>query len=235
MLRVVSLGHETERGSGGSTEKVAEQAADCPQASLALKLTVTLPPQESGAMKDVRSVVSTSQPPAKENWLIQLSKLAWMLAWVRQVAKLTSAGQVTDRVGGCGTVKVALQFWACPQASVALKEMVTAPPQESGGEKVVRSVVSTSHPPAKANWLIQLSQALSMSSWEAHRGVVRSAGQLTVRVGGWGTVKVATQFWVCPQASDARKVMVTDPPQESGVAKVVRSVVSTSQPPAKAN
>ncbi len=74
-----------------------------------------------------------------------------------------------------------------------------------------------------------------MSCWEAQRGVVRLPGQLTVTGVGVGTEKVAVQLSVCPQASVAVKVMVTSPPQESGGAKVVRSVVSTSHPPAKEN
>ncbi len=74
-----------------------------------------------------------------------------------------------------------------------------------------------------------------MSCCEAQRGVVRFPGQLMVTGVGVGTVKVAVQLSAEPQASVARKVMVTDPPQESGGVKVVRSVVSTSHPPAKEN
>ena len=72
-------------------------------------------------------------------------------------------GQETVTGVGVGTVKVAVQSSKEPQASVATKVMVTTPPQESGGESVVRSVVSTSHPPAKANWVIQLFQAVAIS------------------------------------------------------------------------
>ena len=145
------------------------------------------------------------------------------------------AGQATVMGAGVGTVKVATQLSEEPQASVATKLMATAPPQESGGVKVVRSVVSTSQPPAKENWLIQLFQALLISCCEAQSGVVRLAGQETDTGVGVGTVKVATQLSEEPQASAARKVMVTEPPQESGGVKEVRSVVSTSQPSAKEN
>ena len=79
-----------------------------------------------------------------------------------------SLGHETVSMGGSGTVKVAEQSADCPHGSVALKLMVTVPPHESGGEKVDRSVVSTSHPPEKENWLIQLFQALIMSCWDAH-------------------------------------------------------------------
>ena len=61
------------------------------------------------------------------------------------------AGQETVTGVGVGTVKVAVQLSEDPQASVAKKVMVTEPPHESGGEKAVRSVVSTSHPSAKEN------------------------------------------------------------------------------------
>ena len=62
-----------------------------------------------------------------------------------------SAGQETVTGVGVGTVKVAVQLSDEPHASVAKKVMVTEPPQESGGENAVRSVVSTSHPSAKEN------------------------------------------------------------------------------------
>ncbi len=74
-----------------------------------------------------------------------------------------------------------------------------------------------------------------MSCWEAHRGVVRLPGQLTVTGVGVGTVKVAVQLSVDPQGSVAVKVMVVVPPQESGGVKLVRPVVSTSHPPEKEN
>ena len=64
---------------------------------------------------------------------------------------------------GWGTVKVALQLSEELQASVAVNVIVVTPPQESGGKKVDRSVVSTSHPPEKENWLIQSSQASLIS------------------------------------------------------------------------
>ena len=64
---------------------------------------------------------------------------------------MTSAGQETVTGVGVGTVKVAVQLSAEPQASVATKVMVTDPPHESGGAKEVRSVVSTSQPSAKEN------------------------------------------------------------------------------------
>ena len=91
-----------------------------------------------------------------------------------------------------------------------LKLMVTLPPQESGGEKVVRSVVSTSHPPENPNWLIQLFHSLMMSCWEAQTGVVKLPGQVTVSTGGVGTVKVAEQDWFCPQESEALKQAISD-------------------------
>ncbi len=151
VLTVVSLGQVTDSGGGGSTENVAVQLSVDPHASVAVKVTVTAPPQESGGVKLVRSVVSTSHPPEKENWEIQLSKFAWIAAWVRHGPRFTSAGQLTVTGVGVGTVKVAVQLSAVPQASVAVKVTVVVPPQESGGEKVVRSVVSTSHPPANEN------------------------------------------------------------------------------------
>ena len=90
-------------------------------------------------------------------------------------------------------MKVALQLSEELQASVAVKEMVVNPPQESGGENVDKSVVSTSHPPAKENWLIQLSQASLISCCEAHKGVSKSGGHNTLTGVGSGTVKVAEQ------------------------------------------
>ena len=77
--------------------------------------------------------------------------MACIVACERQVERLTSVGQETVTGVGTGTVKVAVQLSEDPQASVAVKVMVTFPPQESGGEKVVRSVVSTSQPPEKEN------------------------------------------------------------------------------------
>ena len=79
---------------------------------------------------------------------------------------------MTDTGVGSGTVKVAEQLSDELQASVARKVMVMDPPQESGGKKVDRSVVSTSHPPAKENWLIQESQASLISCCEEQRGAL---------------------------------------------------------------
>ena len=228
-------GQDTVTGVGVGTVKVATQLSEEPQASVAKKVMVTEPPQESGGAKAVRSVVSTSQPSAKANWVIQLFQALMMSCWEAHSGVVRSPGQETETGVGVGTVKVAVQLSEDPQASVATKLMVTEPPQESGGAKAVRSVVSTSHPSAKANWLIQLFQAETISCWEAHSGVVRSPGQETDTGVGVGTVKVAVQFWDWPQGSVATKLMVTAPPQESGGVKVERSVVSTSQPPVKAN
>ena len=109
--------------------------------------------------------------------------------------------------------------------------MVVVPPQESGGLKVFRSVVSTSQPPEKENWLIQLFHASSMSCWEAHSVMLRSPGQETERMGAVGTVKVAEHEAVWPQASLASNETVTAPPQKGGAAMVVRSVLVVRHPP----
>ena len=196
---------------------------------------MTAPPQKGGAMRVVKSVVVARHPPVKEKLASQFTKALSTCAWVRQVLMVVSLGQATASVAGGSTEKVAEQLSAEPQASVATKLMVTEPPQESGALKAERSVVSTSQPPVKANWAIQLSKLVWMEAWVRQGPRATSAGQETVTGVGVGTVKVAVQLAAVPQASVTTKLMVTVPPQESGGVKVARSVVSTSQPPAKAN
>ena len=146
-----SAGQLTERTGVGGTVKVALQEAVCPQASVASKLMVTSPPQKGGALRVVRSVLVVRQPPSNSKLASQVTKALSTWACVRQLLTVVSAGHVTESGSGGSTEKVAVQLAVDPQASVAMKVMVVAPPQESGGEKVVRSVVSTSQPPEKEN------------------------------------------------------------------------------------
>jgi len=97
------FGQFNETIGAGATLKVEEQAAVLLQSSVAVKLTVVLPPQMLGGIAPASPVVAGGpQLSIAEKPAIQVLKLAVKLGG--QDGKLTDAGHVT--VGGVGSVTV---------------------------------------------------------------------------------------------------------------------------------
>ena len=156
---VTLAGQVTLRVGAAVTVKVDVHVSDCPQSSFAVNVIFTTPPQKDGASKPLRSVVSVPHPPEALKPAIHVANAASTAACVEHAGMVTGDGQVTDKVGAAVTVKVDVQLCACPQLSLAVKVMLTDPPQNDGALNPLKSVDTVPQPPVVVKPAIQPAKA----------------------------------------------------------------------------
>ena len=202
-----------------------------PQASVAVHVSVTVPPQASGVAEnvDMSEVPLIRQPPDKP-----LVKAIVLAAGNDPHATVVLArGVIVGNVAGLMVIVLDTGVRALPQASVAVHVSVTVPPQAPGvAENVDRSEVPLiRQPPDKP----LVNDIVLDAGSDPHATVVLARGVIVGNVAGLMVIVLDTGVRALPHASVAVHVSVTVPPQASGVAENVdRSEVPLiRQPPLK--
>ena len=202
-----------------------------PQASVAVHVSVTVPPQASGVAENVDKldVPLIRQPPDK-----LLVKAIVLAAGNDPHATVVLARAViVGNVAGLTVMVRDTGARALPHASVAVHVSVTVPPQAPGvAENVDKlDVPLIRQPPDKL-----LVKAIVLAAGnDPHATVVLARAVIVGNVAGLTVMVRDTGARALPHASVAVHVSVTVPPQASGVAENVdmSEVPLMRQPPLK--
>ncbi|WP_367754287.1 hypothetical protein [Flavobacterium sp. WC2430] len=190
------------------------EATVLPQASVAVQVSVTAPPQASGVALNVDGfdVPLIKQPPL--NPLLKLIVLADSNA--PQATVMAAGAVIVGKSAGLIVIVLDTDATVLPQASVAVQVSVTAPPQASG---VALNVDGFDVPLIKQPPLNPLLKLIVLADSNAPQATVMAAGAVIVgKSAGLIVIVLDTDATVLPQASVAVQVSVTAPPQASGVA-----------------
>lgn len=184
-----------------------------PQASVAVQVSVTVPPQAPAGMAEKVEgfdVPEIRHPPVLE--LVNVSELG--AGNGSPQARVMGAGAViTGNVAGLMVIVLVTGVKALPQASVAVQVSVTVPPQASGGiaEKVDKLEFPLRRHPAAPP--LVYGNLLGAGSAAPHARV-RGAGAVMVgKVAGLTVIVRVTGANALPQASVAVQVSMMVPPQ----------------------
>jgi hypothetical protein len=202
-----------------------------PQASVAVQVSVTVPPQAGGVVVNVDEfeVPLIRQPPPKP--LLNGKVLGAGIP--PQVTVILAGAVIVGSAAGLTVITLVTGAKFLPQASVAVQVSVTVPPQ-AGGVAVMVEVLDVPlirHPPVKP-----LVYANVLAACIAPQATVILAGAVIVgRAAGLTVIRLETLTNVLPHTSVAVQVSVTVPPQAGGVVVNVDEidVPLIRQPPPK--
>jgi len=231
LLKLIVLGggtapHATVMAAGGvMVGRVAgftvimreTEAIVLPQVSVAVHVSVTVPPQISGVGVKVEGV---DVPDILQIPVSPLLKLMVLVTGIAPQLTVNGAGAVmTGSAAGLTVIIRDTGVSGLPQASVAVHVSVTVPPQGPGLAVNVDGleVPVIRHPPV--NPLLKL---MVLVAGKAPQSTVIAAGAVIVGSAAGETVMVLdTGASALPQASAAVQVSVTVPPQALGVGEKV--------------
>jgi hypothetical protein len=207
------------------------EAKALPQESVAVHVSVTVPPHALGVAENVEGfeVPLIKHPPIKplENGIV-------VGAGNEPQATVVSAGAViVGKAAGLIVIVLETEAKALPQESVAVHVSVTVPPQALGVAENVEGfeVPLIKHPPINP-----LENGIVLGAGKAPQATVVAAGAVIVgKAAGLIVITLETGANCLPQESVAVQVSVTVPPQALGVAEKVEGleVPLTKHPPVK--
>ena len=215
---VVAAGAVIVGNSAGLTVIVLETGGKAlPQESVAVQVSVTVPPQAEGVVENVEGfeVPLIKQPPLNsfENEIV-------LGAGNEPQATVVAAGAViVGKAAGLTVIVLETGAKALPQISVAVHVSVTVPPQAEGVvENVERfEVPLIAHPP-----LNPLENEIVLGAGNEPQVTVVVAGAVIVgNAAGLTVIVLETGAKALPQESVAVQVSVTVPPQAEGVVEIV--------------
>jgi hypothetical protein len=199
-------------------------ASGLPQGSVAVQVSVTVPPQAGGVVVKVDEFefpLIRHPPP----WL--LLKVMVLAAGIAPQATVILAGAViVGRTAGDTVISLDTDAKGLPQGSVAVQVSVTVPPHAGG---VVVIVEEFEFPLIRQPPLSPLVKVNLLAAGIAPQATVMLAG--AVIAGKAAGLNVTALYWVAvlPQRSVAVKVAVTDPPQLPAVPD--NAAVTVTLPP----
>jgi len=188
-----------------------------PQESVAVQVSVTVPPHAFGVAEKVEGfeVPLIKHPPLNplENGIV-------LGAGNEPQATVVVAGAViVGKSAGLTVIVLDTRAKALPQESVAVQVSVTFPPQALGVAENVEGfeVPLTKHPPINP-----LENGIVLGAGNEPQATVVAAGAVIVgKVAGLMVIVLDTEAKALPQESVAVQVSVTVPPQALGVAENV--------------
>jgi len=210
---VIFPGLEITGKVAGVTVMVLDTGASClPQASVAVQVSVTVPPQAPGVAVNAEKLEfpEIRQPPV--NPLLKLIVLGGGTA--PHATVMAAGGVMVGRVAGFTVIMRETEAIVLPQVSVAVHVSVTIPPQASGMAENVDGldVPETRQPPVSP-----LLYGIILAAGMDPQSTVIAAGAVIVgSAAGVTVIVLETGVRDLPQASVAVQVSVTVPPQASG-------------------
>lgn len=189
------------------------EAIDLPQISVAVQVSVTVPPHAPGvAVKVLKfEVPLTKQPPLK------LLLKAIVLAGGRppQATVIGARAVIVGKVAGLTVIILETLGIVLPQTSIVVHVSVTVPPQAHG---VVVNVLAFDVPLIRQPPLNPLVKVIVLGAGTPPQATVIGPGAVIVgNAAGLTVINLNTEAIVLPQLSVAVHVSVTVPPQAPGV------------------
>jgi len=227
---VIFPGLEITGSVAGLTVMVLDTCTSClPQASVAVQVSVTVPPQGPGVVVNVEGleVPDIRQPPVRP-----LVKLMVLAAGIAPHETVMSAGTaIVGSVAGLTVIILDTGDSCLPQTSMAVHVSVTVPPQAPGVAVNVEGleVPEIRQPPV--NPLLKL--MVLGDGTDPHATVMAAGAVIAGKAAGLTVIIRETGARGLPQPSVAVHVSVTIPPQASGMVENVDGldVPVTRQPP----
>ena len=231
-LTVISINAVIVGNAAGSTV-ISRDVEDnaLPQASVAVHVSVTVPPQAEGVVLKVEAL---DEP---ESWQPPLRPFEYAIvlaAGNAPHATVISAGAlIVGKSAGFTVIILETALIVLPQRSLAVHVSVTVPPQAPGiGLKVLGLEVPLIKQ-SPLNPLLKFS--VDAAGILPQATVIAAGGVIVGKAAGLTVISRETELIVRPQLSVAVQVSVTVPPHTLGVAlKVDRlDVPEIRQPPLK--
>jgi len=184
-----------------------------PQTSVAVQVSVTVPPQAPGVAVnvDVFDVPEIRHPPLKP-----LLKLIVLGAGTAPQSNVSEVGAVmVGMAAGLTVMVLVIESRTLPQPSVAVHVSVTVPPQEPG---IVENVDTFDVPIIRHPPLNPLLYGRALAAGMVPQATVMSPGfEIAGIAAGFTVIFLETGVNTLPQPSVAVQVSVTKPPQAPGV------------------
>jgi hypothetical protein len=200
-----------------------------PQESVAVQVSVTVPPQLAG---DAVNVERLEVPLIKQLPINPLEYVIVLGSGIEPQATVVLAGAVmVGKAAGLIVIVLETEAKALPQESVAVQVSVTVPPQAEGD---VENVESFERPLIKHPSLKPLENDILLGAGNDPQATVVLVGAVIVgKAAGLTIIVLETGAKSLPQESDAVQVSVTVPPQAPGVDENVEGleVPLIKQPP----
>jgi hypothetical protein len=217
---VFASGVITGSAAGLTVIVLLTEASALPQTSVAVQVSVTVPPHAPGVAEkvDALEVPLIRHPPV--NPLVNVTVLGTIA--VPQDTVVFASGVITGRAAGLTVITRVLGVRTLPQLSVAVQVSVIVPPHAPGVvEKVdALEVPLIRHPPV--NPLVKDTVLGTIAVPQAT--VVFASGVITGNAAGLTVIVLLTETSALPQTSVAVQVSVTVPPHAPGVAVKVEAL-----------
>ncbi|MEJ7679910.1 MAG: hypothetical protein WKG06_19040 [Segetibacter sp.] len=215
---VMSLGAVIVGNAAGRTVIVlVTGASSLPQASVAVNVSVTVPPHAPGVSENVDGldVPLISQPPV--NPLLNVTVLE--AGNPPQSTVMSLGAVIVGNAAGRTVIVLVTGASSLPQASVAVNVSVTVPPHAPG---VAEKVDGLDFPLIAQPPVNPLLKFIVVDSGNPPQSTVMAAGAVIVgNAAGRTVIVLVTGASSLPQASVAVNVSVTVPPHAPGVAEKV--------------
>jgi hypothetical protein len=217
------------KAAGLTVISLETEAIVLPQISVAVQVSVTVPPHAPGVVLkvDKLEVPLISQPPV--NPLLNAMVLAAGIS--PQATVIGFKGVIVGKAAGLTVISLETEAMVRPQISVAVQVSVTVPPHTPG---VVLKVDKLEVPLISQPPVNPLLNAMVLAAGILPHATVIVPGAVIVgKAAGLTVISLETEAMVLPQISVAVQVSVTVPPHAPGVVlKVDRlEVPLISQPP----
>ena len=225
-------GLEITGSVAGLTVMVLDTGASClPQTSVAVQVSVTVPPHDPGVVVYVEGleVPDIRQPPVSP--LVKLIVLGDGIA--PHATVMAAGGVMVGRAAGFTVIIRETEAIVLPQVSVAVHVSITFPPQTPG---VAVKVEGLDTPDILQLPVSPLLKLMVLDAGMAPQITVNGAGAvMTGRAAGLTVIIRETGARGLPQTSVAVQVSVTVPPQGPGMTENVDGleVPEIRQPPVK--
>ncbi len=215
---VILDGADIVGNAAGDTVIVLEtEASALPQESVAVQVSVTVPPQAGGVAEkvDAFEVPLIKQPPVNP----LLNEMVLGAGIAPQATVILEGAVIVGNAAGDTVIVLETEASALPQESVAVQVSVTIPPQAGGvAEKVDALEVPVIKQPPESPLLNEM----VLGDGIAPQATVIFEGAVIVGNAAGDTVIVLeTEVIVLPQESVAVQVSVTVPPHSDGVPEKV--------------
>ncbi len=216
--------------AAGLTVIVLETGAKAlPQLSVAVHVSVTVPPQAVGVAEKVEAfdVPVMAQPPLNP----LLYEIVLAAGKPPQATVVLAKAVIVGKAAGLTVIVLETAAKALPQLSVAVHVSVTVPPQAAG---VAEKVEGLEVPLIKQPPLNPLVNEIVLAAGKPPQATVVSAGAVMVgKAAGLTVMVLETAAKALLQLSVAVHVSVTVPPQAPGAAEKVEvfEVPLIAQPP----
>ncbi len=204
----------------GETVIVLEtEATVLPQESVAVHVSVTVPPHASGVTDNVDEfeVPLIAQPPVNP----LLKGIVVGAGREPQATVILEGAVIVGNAAGDTVIVLETEARLLPQESVAVHVSVTVPPQAAGVAEKVEAfeVPLIAHPPLNP----LLNEMVLGAGMAPHATVIFTGAVIVGNAAGDTVIVLETEANVLPQVSVAVHVSVTVPPQAAGVAEKVEA------------